>query len=227
VSSFLHHVISCISCKPFNQDDEDIAGRCGSFIGQFNNVLCYFKHLDSNVKYKLFTSYCTSFYGSELWLLANNNIDNILINWRKGLRRIWELPPQTHSYLLPLVSRCRPLFDELCRRSLNFIRSCLNSSYDLIRFVSMHGFLYGRGFSIIGQNVSFCRGRFDCYVKDIIHRPINRVVGDGRHNMLSVSQYGRGGLLRELLDIKSGAVTLAYPLSVDELTCIISYICTE
>jgi hypothetical protein len=160
-------------------------------------------------------------------LLANNNIDNILINWRKGLRRIWELPPQTHSYLLPLISSCRPLFDKLCRWSLNFIGSSLNSSYDLIRFVPMHGFLYGRGFSIIGWNVFLCRGQYDCYVNDIFRRPIDRVIGYGRHNMLSMSQYGRGGLLRELMDIKSGAVTLSCPLSIDELTFSIYSICTE
>jgi hypothetical protein len=43
-------------------DDDDILSRRFSFIGQVNNVLCYFRKLDSFAKYKLFNSYCTSFF---------------------------------------------------------------------------------------------------------------------------------------------------------------------
>jgi len=37
-----------------------------SFIGQTNSVLCDFGELDSNVRYRLFRSYCSSNYGCEL-----------------------------------------------------------------------------------------------------------------------------------------------------------------
>jgi hypothetical protein len=30
----------------------------------------------------------------------------------------------THCILIPLLGNCLPLLDEICRRSLNFIRSC-------------------------------------------------------------------------------------------------------
>ena len=52
-------------------DDDDIAKRCGDFIGQVNNTVCYFRKLDSFVQNRLFRSYCTSYYGCELWLLSN------------------------------------------------------------------------------------------------------------------------------------------------------------
>jgi hypothetical protein len=76
VSSFSHlgHLItSSLS------DDEDIVKRRGEFIGQVNNVICYFRKLSSSVRYKLFRSYCTSFYGCELWLLDNRSIDDLCI----------------------------------------------------------------------------------------------------------------------------------------------------
>ena len=50
-------------------DDEDIVRRRGDFIGQVNNVICYFRELNSFVRNNLFRSYCTSFYGCELWSL--------------------------------------------------------------------------------------------------------------------------------------------------------------
>ena len=65
--------------------------------GKINNVLCYFKNCDHFVKIKLLRHYCYDFYGSNLWNLAHNNIEDICIAWRKGLRRtIWNLPARTH-----------------------------------------------------------------------------------------------------------------------------------
>ena len=52
-------------------------------------MLCYFKNCDPFVKIKLLHHYCYDFYGSNLWNLAHNNIEDICIAWRKGLRRIW------------------------------------------------------------------------------------------------------------------------------------------
>lgn len=47
-------------------DDDDIFKRRVNFIEGVNNVLCYFRNLDSKIKYKLFSSYCTNFYECRL-----------------------------------------------------------------------------------------------------------------------------------------------------------------
>jgi len=44
------------------------------------------------VKTKLLKAYCTSFYGSELWDLENENISALCTAWRQALRRVWKLP---------------------------------------------------------------------------------------------------------------------------------------
>ncbi len=90
--SHLGHIIT--SCS---QDCEDIRFRRNCFIGQANNVLCYFNKLDIAVKLKLFKSYCSSIYGSELWALNNISIEDFCIAWRKALRRIFNIPHHTHS----------------------------------------------------------------------------------------------------------------------------------
>ena len=58
-------------------DSVDILRRRNDFVGQVNNVLCYFCKLTSDVKNKLFQSYCTSLYGCELWLLTSGEIDDL------------------------------------------------------------------------------------------------------------------------------------------------------
>jgi len=54
-------------------DRSDILNRRGSFIGQANNVICWFGKLDCRVKTKLLKAYCSSFYGSELWDFFTTN----------------------------------------------------------------------------------------------------------------------------------------------------------
>ena len=69
-------------------DDDDIEKCCGSFIGQVNNVFCYFRKLNSFTRYRLFRSYCTSYYGCELWSLENCNIEKLCTAWRRVLRKV-------------------------------------------------------------------------------------------------------------------------------------------
>ena len=109
VDSFSHlgHIITSTM-----DDTADIQQRRNSFIGQTNNVLCFFNKLDTSVKLQLFKSYCCSFYGSELWSLDNIHVDNICVAWRKALRRILQLPYNSHSYLLPILSDTLPIFDD-------------------------------------------------------------------------------------------------------------------
>jgi len=138
VDSFEHlgHVIT-------NQltDNADIHKRRSDFVGESNNVLCFFSNQSSLIKYRLqFTnivnSYCMSLYGSELWLLSNNQINGLCVSCRKSLRRIWGLPFNFHCYLLPLLSQCLPLLDEICRRSINFIKLCICNGSSFVRAVT-------------------------------------------------------------------------------------------
>jgi hypothetical protein len=50
-------------------DDEDIIRPNGrnAFIDQANSAMCYFSKLESFVKMHLFQSFCTSYYGCELY----------------------------------------------------------------------------------------------------------------------------------------------------------------
>ena len=49
------------------------------------------------------------------------------------------LPYTAYCNLLPLLTDTLPAFDEICRRSAQFISSCLNSDSYLVRTVARHG----------------------------------------------------------------------------------------
>jgi len=63
----------------------DIVQRRNTFVGQTNNVLCFFNKLNTIVKLVLFKSYCTIIYGAEShhhhhWLCVSTNWVRILFD---------------------------------------------------------------------------------------------------------------------------------------------------
>lgn len=201
VDSYKHlgHVIS----NELN-DSVDISEKRSVFIGQANNVLCYFSKLSSDVRYKLFSSYCSSFFGCELWKLDNNSIDDVCVAWRRALRRIWSLPNTAHNRLLPLLSNCMPLYDQFCSRFLNFIRRCLSDdSSPLVRTVAWHGLFYCRSHSPIGFNFMHCMRRYCFNLYDFINAKLSVV------QELDISDVATANFLKELISLRDGRLTLS------------------
>jgi hypothetical protein len=223
VNSFVHlgHVITSSLC-----DDEDIVKRRGDFIGQVNNVICYFRKLNSFVRYKLFRSYCTSYYGCELWLLNSRSIDDFCIAWRKGLRKIWNIPPQTHCDLLPRLCNCYPLFDEFCSRSLKFARTCLNHQSSLVRFVSSHSIFYARGYSYLGRNASLCAFRYDATISDLFAGAFTRLISAFVQSLSDSASLAAADMLVDALRLREGLAELPHSetsLTKDDINYIIEY----
>jgi len=149
-------------------DSCDISHRRNDFVGQVNNVLCYFQKQCSDVKYKLFQAYCTSVYGCELWNLLSNDLVALCTAWRKGVRRVWGIPPDTHCYILPLLCKRLPVYDEICRRSANFVRTCLIHNTSVVQNVANYGVLWARCESPMGRNALQCMRRYNAGLSDLL-----------------------------------------------------------
>ena len=57
-----------------------------------------------------------------------------------GLRRILDLPYDSHSNLLPILSDSLPLFDLICRHSVNFLQKCVSSDSLVVNFISYQAY---------------------------------------------------------------------------------------
>jgi len=62
-------------------DSGNIENQHGKFIGKTNSVLCYFGKLVSDVKYRLFSSNCSSMYGSVMWYVGDKCVNKLCIEW--------------------------------------------------------------------------------------------------------------------------------------------------
>ena len=99
----LGHVFTC------NLMDNDDILRCSrDFCKQANGILFKFGFCDPIVQTRLLLNYCQSLYGCALWSLNCNDLDVCL---NKCLRRIWSLPPNTHTGIVQYVSGCVSVYN--------------------------------------------------------------------------------------------------------------------
>ena len=157
--TYVGHVISR-DCD----DKRDIMNHRTRFISQVNNI----GKLDCVKKMRLLKAYCSNFYGSELWDLANDSMETLDKTWRNALRRIFNLPFTSHTNILNYIERQHTSLRIFCQRSLKFIRSCL-CSRNAVVFIARHGVTYGRMRSLLGRNVQLCSEKYKCKVNDLIN----------------------------------------------------------
>ena len=167
-------------------------------------------------------------YGRELWKLSTDSINDFCIAWRKGLRRVWGVPYDTHCYLLPLLSQCLPVFEEICKRSMNFIATCCSHTSALVRSVATHG-LTARYSSVVGHNAAFCIRRFDCTLDDMYCGRAHDVVSRYFHGLTDEPQLRTACFLREVIDVRDHTLVLSNDVGFSryELDTLIAHLCTN
>lgn len=111
----------------------DIYFNCNKIIAEFN-------HVNIDLKYKLFKTYCMSLYGSPLFNYADKMSNKLFTAWRKALRHLLGLSPKTHCNLLHEVVNDIPVNTQLHKRVLKFAFLCTkNNVSNLMLKISLSG----------------------------------------------------------------------------------------
>jgi len=134
------------------------------------------------------------------------------------------LPFQAHGILLPILSQCLQVLDEICRRSLNFVRSCIRHESALVQFTASHG-MHARSRPLFGRNVVYCAERFNCSIIDLIYGRLPIIINSYVRNSVDETTLDRVAFWRELIMIQDSSLTLSGLLSSDELNDVISHVC--
>ena len=147
------------------------------------------------------------------------------------MRRVWGLPYNTHCYILPLLSQCLPLFDEICSRSLSFIKSCLLHKSTLVSAVSNYAIRYGRYNSFLGHNALFCVRRYNINIVDIgstCFTNAKRIIHSYCNELIEDTQYQTACFVRELLLLRENVLILSNNIvfSYNDLEQLINAVCT-
>ena len=145
-------------------DVEDCKFKRSILIGNVNKFIGNYSILKNCSKRRLLQSYCTSFYGSELWALSSKWLEVCCIAWRKGARRIFNMPYRTHSFLVGPLSGQRSIDEMLYRNNLKFVYSVMNGNKSTVAHI---GQLIRRSAkSPIAGNVACFRYKFGINLDD-------------------------------------------------------------
>ena len=123
--------------------------------------------------------------------------------WKRGLRRIWGLPYDSHSNLLPLLIDSLPIFDLICLRWVNFLQKCVSRDSSVVNFISSLGIFHVRSCSLTGRNTLFGCKRYNVKLFDFIHIDKNYITLRYNNN-LNDELISRVLMLAEVLFIRDG-----------------------
>jgi len=96
-------------------DNDDILKRRNEFVGQVNNVLCFFIKLKYSVVYKLFQSYCMSLHAlcCELGSQQHSHRSSVRLMAKKFAKSL-KVAVQNSLLFAAFLSESLCLEDEIC-----------------------------------------------------------------------------------------------------------------
>ena len=191
----------------------------------FHGFMSRFRGCNSTTRNKLFHQYCSSMYGSQLWLLDSNGVDKILSKWRKYHRVVLEVPCMTHSDMLPLISDRMPLECTLDLKYISFYKSIAASKNVILKYMAKH--------MLQSHSSTMCRNmRHLCYKYDLrIDNILASSIGSTRKEVynkwfssVNESYPIHAKVVKDMLGIKEERYTRI--LSNDDCNLVIEFLCT-
>ena len=82
---------------------------------------------------QLFTTYCCSFYGSQLWGANTDGFKRCTTEWNKAIRQILHVPYRTHRWLLGPLSGQTNIVEQLHTKTFCFLYSAMTHSNTIVR----------------------------------------------------------------------------------------------
>ena len=107
----------------------------GQFIGKLHSFRQEYGNLDPLVYIQLVSTYISSFYGSNLWDLYGEDSDKLYKSWNIMIRIIFNLPRETHKYLIEPISYKPHLKVQLVKRFISFCNSLKASDKPHLKYL--------------------------------------------------------------------------------------------
>ena len=196
---------------------DNIQKNINDFISNVNTIICHFHMTNTEVKYKLLKSYCMPLYGCCLWDFSGQDVNKFYVTWRKCIRRLLNVPYNTHCKLLyPVVSDI-PVEMQLHKRFVNFAREVMLSNNSLIKLCFR--------LAINGSCSSFCNSYI--FIKYTYNMKWNLCDVNDKFNhtslKLSTDDLVTVNTIKELLCLRDEG---NHPFTATEINQMLKYLCT-
>ena len=199
---------------------QDVMIKRAAYIDKNNDLLqeFHFAHPRTVAEVNMITN--SHFYGSVLWNLSSKNVQKLEKTWNVSVRRMFNLPWQTHCYLVEPVSQQPHVKTLMASRFLNFVQSIRRSKKIAIRNLLKSIEFDTR--SVTGQNLR--RLLLQSNVLDIHQLKGSDVTS--KYRSISEEDQFRVGIINEIIDIKNNNLEIA-GFTDDELDEVLEFLCVS
>ena len=196
-----------------------------SLKSSFHSFMSRFNDCHATTKNKLYHQYCSSMYGSQLWLMNSNNVENIFSKWRKYHRIVLEVPYITHCDLLPLIADNMPLECTLDLKFISFYKSIATSDNNIVKYMAKCMLNHHK--STLCRNMLHIRYKYDMNLNDILTSSkgkIRKLIYNKWINGIDQEYPFFANIVKDMQGIKEERYTRIY--SNNECNDIIEFFCT-
>ena len=121
VTSCKHLGNTIVSAKGRDIRSQDVKNKRAAFIGKNNDIIQEFHFAHPRTRAEINRIQNSHFYVSVLWNLSSNEVTQLEKSWNVSVRRMFDLPRETHCYLIEAVSDQHHAKTILAKRFINFI----------------------------------------------------------------------------------------------------------
>ena len=204
----------------FNMDQSphhDLLKKRAAFIGKIHSFRQEFGNIDPIVYTKLVSIYLSSFYGSNLWDLYDDATEKLYKTWNIMIRMTFNIPRNSHKFLIESISQNSHLKTKLVKRFINFAKALSKCEKPHIRF--LHNIQQYDFRSVYGRN---CRNiTAESGVESILEASHLDIC----YEKVPPHEEYRISLIHELLEMRSGR--LYSELTKGEISSMLETLCAD
>lgn len=157
--------------NPFGQNSPIDAIKTGTedMIKRANALHAKFHFASWDVKYLLFKTFCTAWYGSQLWDVNERSTAPLCVEWRKVVRKLLQIPRATHSALVHLICDDFRPDVQLHTRCMKFIVDILNSPNAVVFLCAQLAASGSR--STVADNMTYLCSKYNLSRSELTNNP--------------------------------------------------------
>ena len=158
-------------------EDKEIQIKRGDLVGRVNVILSNLQGAPDEVISSIFASQC-HLYGCQTWRFRDSSVNDIHTMWNRSVRRLLNLPQQTHTRYLPHLLGVPHSKVQVFRMFAKMMKTMLNSDNRIVCYVARAGVQNAN--TIIGDNIKFIQraSGISDIMEESIPRDIHPCCGD-------------------------------------------------
>ena len=120
-------------------ETKEIMNKKGDFIGRVNTIMANVPCAPDDIILPLFRSQCCHHYGCQAWDLSDSKTKDYYTTWNRAVRRLLNLPIQTHRRYLPRLAKMPNAESQVFSRFVKQIKTMCGNRNKLVCYVGYMG----------------------------------------------------------------------------------------